>query len=86
MSGYDDNTLNLIFARAAWTIGWPEYGMDCDGRIIRRSEYGLYTAHGWQVDHIIPSMVGGKDFLGNLRPRHWLGNSAAGGLLGNLPS
>jgi len=58
--------------------------MDCDNRIICRAEYGKYTAFGWQVDHAIPVVLGGPDFFSNLRPRHWMGNSAAGGLLGGL--
>ena len=84
LSDYSDDTLNFIFQMAAWAIGWPEFGIDCDRRLIRRSEYGLYTPYGWQVDHIIPVTAGGQDFIWNLRPRHWLGNAAAGGFLGNL--
>jgi hypothetical protein len=54
---------------------------DCDGRLIKRSEYGKLTACGWEIDHVTPSMLGGLDVYANKRPRHWQGNRSAGGLL-----
>src|SRR5882724_2247769 len=58
--------------------------IDCDGRVIRWADYGKTTAYGWEIDHAIPTAVGGLDVYGNLRARHWLGNRSAGGLLGGL--
>ncbi len=58
--------------------------IDCNGRVIRWSEYGKTTAYGWEIDHATPTAVGGTDVCGNLRARHWLGDRSAGGLLGGL--
>lgn len=76
---------------AAWANSIPyslglldEIRIDCDGRKIAWSDYGKYSELGWQIDHILPSALGGSDSAFNLRARHWLGNTSAGGLLGNL--
>jgi hypothetical protein len=84
VSYYSEFVLDLIFQKATRTLGWPEWAIDCDGRFIRRSEYGQYSEFGWQVDHTVPSAIGGNDLFANLRPRHWRGNSMAGGSLGGL--
>src|SRR5947199_8764840 len=58
--------------------------LDCDRRIICWAEYGKTTARGWEIDHAIPTAVGGLDVYGNLRARHWQGNRSAGGILSGL--
>ena len=60
--------------------------IDCDGRIIRWSEYGQRTTYGWEIDHIRPTILGGGDGPYNLRARDWQGNRSAGGMLGSLLS
>ena len=84
---YSEAELDLIFTRANPVPGAPGVARDCDGRIICRSDYGAYSEFGWQVDHIQPIALGGLlgEFL-NMRPRHWHGNTSAGGLLGALLS
>ncbi len=81
---YSQSELDFVFSKAGYAFGWPEWGIDCDGRIIRRSEYGRISDNGWQVDHVHPTALGGGDHWANLRPRHWRGNCSAGGLLGGL--
>jgi|SRR5260221_1339 hypothetical protein len=75
---------------AAWNnvpclpgLGLVTEKRDCDGRIIRWSEYGSYSECGWQIDHVRPAALGGGDHVSNLRARHWRGNCNAGSLLGN---
>jgi hypothetical protein len=58
--------------------------LDCDDRIICWSEYGKHSALGWEIDHVNPIALGGGDYPANLRARHWIANSRAGGLLGGL--
>jgi len=53
-------------------------------RIIRWEEYSIRSDAGWEIDHIVPRAIGGSDILSNLRARHWLGYSTAGGLLSAL--
>src|SRR5580704_537862 len=60
-----------------------EWGVDCDRRLVKLSDYGKSTRYGWQIDHIQPKALGGSDLLMNKRPRHRDGNALAGGLLGN---
>jgi 5-methylcytosine-specific restriction endonuclease McrA len=73
---------------AAWSnatsTGHWSVKIDCDGRIIRWEEYGMLSDSGWQMDHVVPRILGGTDALSNLRARHWRGNSIAGGHLGAL--
>ncbi len=68
---------------AAAVPGQPDLRRDCDGRLIRWSEYGQLTSLGWEIDHITPTRLGGLNTLGNVRARHWHGNRSAGGILGN---
>jgi hypothetical protein len=65
-------------------MGPAEWRIDCDGRLIRFDEYGLNSSFGWHKDHIVPDVFGGSDDAVNLRPRHWLGNTRAGGLLSQM--
>jgi hypothetical protein len=80
---------------AAWdnatAIPFSSYArIDCDGREIWWTEYGQFSNHGWQIDRIEPTVLGGGDDAGNLRARHWralsLGGCVTGFLLtGNRP-
>lgn len=60
-----------------------EWAVDCDGRKIKKSDYGKLTEYGWEIDHHLPTILGGGDGVANKRPRHWRGNRAAGGMLAN---
>lgn len=64
--------------------GSAEWATDCDGRTIKRSDYGKETEYGWEIDHITPTALGGLDHWSNKRPRHCRGNASAGGLLAAL--
>ncbi len=60
-----------------------DMAVDCDGRRIKKSDYGKLTEYGWEIDHAAPSALGGPNAFHNKRPRHWQGNRSAGGLLAN---
>jgi 5-methylcytosine-specific restriction endonuclease McrA len=72
--------------QAAWDnvpalFGYTILKLDCDGRLISRYEHGKFSTLGWEIDHVIPICVGGRDAPWNVRARHHLGNRAAGGAL-----
>ncbi len=52
-----------------WWIVWSEYG-------------NRNSAWGWEIDHGVPTVLGGTDSLANLRALHWRNNASLGGLLG----
>ena len=58
-----------------------EWGTDCDSRIVLFMPiYGQYTGGGWHIDHIQASCSWWfLIIITNKRPRHWQGNTRAGG-------
>ena len=84
LAAYTEEELKIAAWHNATAIGnGYDMRIDCDGRYIRWTEYGLRTNYGWQVDHIVPRAQGGPDTPSNVRARHHLGNARAGGILGN---
>ena len=52
------------------------------GNIIEFTKYGDRNAqYGWEIDHIVPSALGGPDSIENLRPLHWRQNVGMGNAL-----
>ncbi|MEX0828180.1 MAG: HNH endonuclease signature motif containing protein [Haliea sp.] len=64
--GYDPSQVRRD--ALGWYIVWSEYGN-------RKSDYG------WEIDHHIPTILGGGDGVANLRALHWRNNASMGGLL-----
>lgn len=50
------------------------YRKDACGALIMRDKYGMHNPFGWEIDHIFPQSLGGKDDLDNLRPLHYQDN------------
>ncbi|HEX7868577.1 MAG TPA: HNH endonuclease [Chryseobacterium sp.] len=53
-----------------------EYRLDDLGAIIKKSEFGLKTKLGWNIDHTFPISKGGDDNIENLEALHWENNEA----------
>ena len=83
LSGTEGERKQTAWASATPTAD-PDVRIDCDGNLIKWSEYGKYTEFGWHIDHAMPLALGGVNGLANLRARHWRGNCGAGGLLGSF--
>lgn len=86
------SSLEEVRIQAVWNKGRIIAGYDPnvwryddDGRVIGRGHYGKTDSkHGWQIDHILASALGGMDAYANLRPLHCTGNARRGGLLAAL--
>jgi hypothetical protein len=76
---WDKGTLILGFDAAVWR-------RDDEGSVICYSDYGQYTEYGWEIDHQVPTALGGLDVYANMRPLHWRSNRRHGGLLGSILS
>ena len=78
--------------RIAWGKAFPVPGTDSSqvrkdayGWFIHWSEYGNRdSAFGWEIDHAIPTVLGGSNRASNLRALHWRNNASGGGLLSGL--
>ncbi|MCG8652246.1 MAG: hypothetical protein MI861_20570 [Pirellulales bacterium] len=79
LDDYSEQRKRTAWSATAEVSGRPDLRRDCDGRLIRWSEYGQLTELGWEIDHTPPLALGG----GYIRARHWRGNRSAGGHLGN---
>lgn len=60
-----------------------DWRLDDFGTAIRRSDYGVQGDHGWEVDHIVPTALGGVDTLDNVRALHCRKNRQLGAMVGN---
>jgi hypothetical protein len=79
-----------IRKRAAWEKASAVLGYD--PATVRRDAYGWHiiwadygnrdSAYGWEIDHTMPTALGGGDGLSNLRALHWRNNAGLGGRLG----
>ncbi|MFT6985873.1 MAG: 5-methylcytosine-specific restriction endonuclease McrA [Psychromonas sp.] len=48
---------------------------DMCGNVMKFSEHGNTSSkNGWEIDHIEPTALGGKDDLSNLQPLQWGNN------------
>jgi hypothetical protein len=64
---------NSVWAKGRTIFSYDpsEWRMDVYGSIMRYSEYGQISEHGWEQDHMDPD---GPDELWNLQPLYWLNN------------
>ena len=54
------------------------YRLDSCGALIYWPSYGKDTDMGWEVDHVFPKNLGGKNDSVNLRAMHHRNNSSKG--------
>ncbi|WP_291530154.1 HNH endonuclease [Bacteroides sp. UBA939] len=55
------------------------YRQDFAGAWISRDAYGdTDSMFGWEIDHVYPTVRGGKNHIENLRPMNWRNNRSKG--------
>jgi len=80
MGNFSDSKIEKIWSLATIVNEKykDEWRQDYAGAWIHRSEYGMESKYGWEVDHKKPIAKGGTDELSNLVPLHWLNNRTKG--------
>lgn len=59
--------------------------VDEAGNVICKSHYGdCSSEYGWEIDHRVPTALGGANDHYNLRALHWRANRSSGGVLGSI--
>ncbi|MBR6066945.1 MAG: hypothetical protein IKP45_04015 [Bacteroidales bacterium] len=78
---FDENLINKVWDSAKIEAGYSpdRFRKDACGAWIIRNQYGRSdTIYGWEIDHIYPQALGGKDDLFNLRAMQWENNRSKG--------
>jgi 5-methylcytosine-specific restriction endonuclease McrA len=74
----NDNLVEIIWQKATKVENYEpnKWRKDFAGAWIQRSQFGIRSEFGWEIDHIVPKSRGGSDEPGNLIPMHWRNNVA----------
>ncbi len=74
---FTDNLIQTVWNKARIVEGFDKdrFRKDACGAWIQRSEYGNHKSqYGWDIDHVLPRLLGGGDEEINLRPMQWQNN------------
>lgn len=63
--GYDENVYRKDFA-GAWMV-WFDY-----------ADTTSEVSYGWEIGHVKPESLHGRDDIDNLQPVHWVNNKTKG--------
>ena len=75
---FDDDTIEEVWRKGAPDPGFVNFRKDSFGTTILRQKYAVAGMLGWEIDHILPVVLGGTDDISNLQPLHWERNRAKG--------
>ena len=80
MAYFSDVQIDLIWEKAQRVEGFDptKWRQDFAGAWIQRDQYGIQSALGWEIDHMVPRSHGGSDEIANLFPIHWRNNECKG--------
>jgi 5-methylcytosine-specific restriction endonuclease McrA len=79
MRNYSENDKVLVWNMGTIVPGYDQnkYRRDRCGAWMAWTEYGNRdSAHGWEIDHIVPISRGGQHVINNAQPLHWRNNAA----------
>lgn len=77
----DEAMKRAVWEKGAFIPGYSpeEWRFDICGNIMKYSEHGdTNSENGWEIDHIMPTSLGGTSDLINLQPLHWENNRRKG--------
>lgn len=83
---YPFSSAPQLLKRAVWEKGRPmaghdpsEWRQDVCGHTMRYSDHAnTNSKYGWEIDHVMPTSLGGGDDLSNLQPLYWENNRRKG--------
>ena len=78
---FDEKTKRKIWDKGRKVEGFSEeiIRKDCCGAWIKYDDYAVRDSDfGWEIDHVYPIAMGGKDDEVNLRPMQWRNNMEKG--------
>ena len=80
MCNFTEALIDQIWDKAKAVDGYDSnrWRQDLAGAWIKKDQYGIQSAYGWEIDHLRPHKVGGSDDLDNLNPLHWENNRTKG--------
>ncbi|MCK4413805.1 MAG: HNH endonuclease [Candidatus Eisenbacteria sp.] len=79
---FSERPIEEVWQKAQGVPGSRTQRVDVCGATMERDQYGQQTAHGWEIDHVIPVSRHGTDDLDNLQPLHWRNNRSKGDEIG----
>ena len=72
---FNHDVIEAVWHKARTMGIYETLRVDAWGWTIVRQDYGnTRSRYGWEIDHIVPVALGGKDDLTNLQPLQWENN------------
>ncbi len=75
---FDEKTIEQVWKKGIADPGFVNFKRDSLGMPMLLQKYGAGGILGWEIDHIMPVVLGGTDDITNLQPLHWEQNRAKG--------
>lgn len=80
MANFTDAQIEQVWEKATRVAGYnpAEWRKDFAGAWIGRKYYGMQGKYGWEIDHLMPVVLGGSDEIENLNALQWQNNRSKG--------